>query len=517
MNNKPETINLYGPELNDYLVAIASYNRPKTLKNKTMNLLQKNNIDPKKVHIFVANNKEKKEYENTLDKNSYNKIIVGKKGIKNIRNFMPKYFKEGQKIFYIDDDIYKLFKAYNNDKGKVINKIDKNYDRKYNRLREENNLDEIIKQGFDEAKKRGYDNWGIYPIENPYFMKPTSKNPDDYISENLTYVIGCFNGVINNRKAEIRTVDDKEDYERSIKYYMKDGGILRLNNVCVRTYYYKEPGGMQVDRTKKRIHDSAVYLKNKYPELATLNTKKKSGFTEINLRDKNNIYRRNANNLNFSDDDNEISYKNADLKKMFLDASNEYTGKNNYKENDGKLGNNNRLDKDAVKKLIDILNKMAKYSSQSSNLNKNKNINNLTFNSNNNTNNTNNTNNNFNNTNNNSNNTNNNNNNTNNNTNNNNANMNNNKNNNNLILQHNNNNSKNNTNNNMNNINNEYYNNNKSNTKRNLSNKYINITGRIRSRKNNLKDNINLNTSYLKPVKLNRKKTFKLKKCNNSY
>ena len=152
MNNKPQTINLYGPELDNYLVAIASYNRPQTLKNKTMNLLQKNNIDPKKVHIFVANNKEKKEYENTLDKNSYNKIVVGKKGIKNIRNFMPKYFKEGQKIFYIDDDIYKLFKAYNNNEGKVIDGIDKNYDRKYNRLREENNLDKIIKEGFEQAK-----------------------------------------------------------------------------------------------------------------------------------------------------------------------------------------------------------------------------------------------------------------------------------------------------------------------------------------------------------------------------
>ena len=111
MNNKSRTINLYGPELNDYLVAIASYNRPETLKNKTMNLLEKNNIDPKKVHIFVANNKEKKEYENTLDKNSYNKIIVGKKGIKNIRNFMPKYFPEGKKIFYMDDDCYVFYEC----------------------------------------------------------------------------------------------------------------------------------------------------------------------------------------------------------------------------------------------------------------------------------------------------------------------------------------------------------------------------------------------------------------------
>ena len=31
------------------------------------------------------------------------------------------------------------------------------------------------------------------------------------------------------------------------------------------TRCYQEPGGMQVERTKKRIHDSAVYLTEKYP------------------------------------------------------------------------------------------------------------------------------------------------------------------------------------------------------------------------------------------------------------
>ena len=92
-------------------------------------------------------------------------------------------------------------------------------------------------------------------------------------------------GVINNRKAEIRTIDDKEDYERSIKYYLKDGGLLRFNNITCYTKCYKEPGGMQVERTHKRIHDSAVYLTKQYPNLCTLNTSKKSGYTEIRLRD----------------------------------------------------------------------------------------------------------------------------------------------------------------------------------------------------------------------------------------
>ena len=66
---------------------------------------------------------------------------------------------------------------------------------------------------------------------------------------------------------------------------MKLSKLLRFNNITCDTKCYKEPGGMQVERTKKRIHDSAVYLTKVYPKLCTLNTSKKSGFTEIRLRD----------------------------------------------------------------------------------------------------------------------------------------------------------------------------------------------------------------------------------------
>ena len=271
--------------LNDYVVAIPSYRRPQTLKNKSLRVLQEHKIDPNRIHIFVADKEQEKVYQDELPKGSYKKIIVGVPGIKNIRNFMPNYFKEGQKIFYMDDDIGQIFENFNN--NHVPKRLDKNtYDKKQNKLVKLKNLHKFIENAFALAKKKKMDNWGVYPVENPYFMKPTTRNSEDYTSTYLSYIIGFMTGVINNRKAEIRTIDDKEDYERSIKYYLKDGGVLRFNNVTCRTNCYKEPGGMQVERTKKRIHDSAVYLTKKYPNLCTLNTGKKSGFTEVRLRDK---------------------------------------------------------------------------------------------------------------------------------------------------------------------------------------------------------------------------------------
>ena len=70
-------------------------------------------------------------------------------------------------------------------------------------------------------------------------MKARTGDIRDYVSTNLCYIIGFMTGVINNRNAEIRTIDDKEDYERSIKYYLKDGGLLRFNNITCYTKCYK--------------------------------------------------------------------------------------------------------------------------------------------------------------------------------------------------------------------------------------------------------------------------------------
>ena len=267
--------------LEDYVVAIPSYKRPETLKTKTLKVLQDYNIDPKRIYIFVADNEQKDIYMKSLPRNSYNKLVIGKPGIKNIRNFMPKYFPEGKHIFYMDDDIYDVYETKNPNPASSPK-----YDKKQNRHVRLPSLHKLIKQGFKLSKKTGITNWGVYPVLNAYFMKPTSPNVNDYVGTKLCYIIGFMTGVINNRKAEIRTIDDKEDYERSIKYYLKDNGLLRFNNITAKTKCYKEPGGMQVERTKKRIHDSAVYLTKVYPELCSLNTSKKSGFTEIRLRDK---------------------------------------------------------------------------------------------------------------------------------------------------------------------------------------------------------------------------------------
>ena len=82
------------------------------LSNKTLALLKKYKISPKKIFIFVANKKEEKLYEENLDEGLYNKIVVGKKGITKQRIFISKYFPENN-TSSPDDDIEKVFELKN--------------------------------------------------------------------------------------------------------------------------------------------------------------------------------------------------------------------------------------------------------------------------------------------------------------------------------------------------------------------------------------------------------------------
>ena len=112
-----------------------------------------------------------------------------------------------------------------------------------------------------------------------------SKKPV-HISTDLKFIIGFLTGVINNRKAEIRTIGDKEDYEITIKYYLNDGGVIRFNNISCYTRCYKVPGGIQADRKVELSKKNADILIKRYPDLVSINNGRKSPFVEIKLKDK---------------------------------------------------------------------------------------------------------------------------------------------------------------------------------------------------------------------------------------
>ena len=153
-------------------------------------------------------------------------------------------------------------------------------------------LDTFLTEGFNVLKKSKHKLFGIYPVYNPFFctIKDTQNK---HISYNLKFIVGTLCGVINSRVSEMRNIEQKEDYERTIKYYLETGGVVRFNNITVETKYYKEPGGLQALglRSWAKENKSVKYLVKTYPDFCFVHKKKnidpktKKPWPEIQLRD----------------------------------------------------------------------------------------------------------------------------------------------------------------------------------------------------------------------------------------
>lgn len=243
--------------LSSYVVAVPTYNRPEEVTNKTLQTLKEGGVIKSRVYLFVANKQQEKLYEDSVPKTLYNKIVVGKLGIANQRNFIKHYFPENQYIVSMDDDVERL---------EVL---------KGDKLVQMKDLDGLFKEAYKILKKEKLYIWGIYPVRNAFFMK-------NEISTDLKFIIGVLRGFINRktRKLDVHVPLCKEDYEESILYYKMDGGVLRFNNITPKTKFNAK-GGLGQDRQKMN-RDAANYLKKKYPDIITI-FHRDNGMTEVKL------------------------------------------------------------------------------------------------------------------------------------------------------------------------------------------------------------------------------------------
>lgn len=248
----------------DYKVAIPSYKRAETLKEKTLSLLTRHSIDPEKVTIFVADEDEKQKYQQTLKDTPYNNIVVGIVGMGAIRRFIQNYYPEGTYVMNFDDDLSECMKKIDD---KTMVPVD-------------NLEEEVILKGFKACEEHSSYLFGVYAAANPMFMNLRT-------SVGLYYCIGSCWGLITRHDKELSvTLDDKEDFERTLQHYVKDGKVVRLDNITVKSKYYTEDGGMQVTRTTDRIYDSAVNLTERFPDLCTMYIRKTTQHAELRLKDK---------------------------------------------------------------------------------------------------------------------------------------------------------------------------------------------------------------------------------------
>ncbi len=241
-----------------YRIVIPSYKRAETIRKKTLNyLIDICNISTKIIDVFVANEKEYEDYK-YLEKLGIN-IVVGVRLLHKQRNYIQQYYDEGEFIMQFDDDIDAL-KIKKGNKTEVLT-----------------NLKQIIRIGFNECLKNRTKLFGVGAVDNHFFM-------DKKISTNLKLCVGaCFGIIIDHDKSLSLILEEKEDYERTIKHFLKFGAVVRLNMVATKTTYYTGAGGMVDDRTEEEQNKSALYLCATYPDLIKINPHRKSNYLELSI------------------------------------------------------------------------------------------------------------------------------------------------------------------------------------------------------------------------------------------
>lgn len=253
--------------------AIPSRARAETLVAKTLPLLRRLGVSPSSIKVFVAP-EELTTYRDLLAGEFgdwYGGIVVteGALGVGPNRNAILDHYEPGTRVISVDDDMRDLVVRAGEKALVSMTAVE---------------WGDLVEEAFAQCEAVASRIWGLYPVPNPFFMKPRLRYDLCYIAA------GLYGFVVDNTpESPLRvSLEDKEDFERSLQCYVADGALVRYEYVSWRTEGYHGKGGMQADglRTKERVRASTEELIRRFPGLVTLNDKKKSGWVEPRLRDR---------------------------------------------------------------------------------------------------------------------------------------------------------------------------------------------------------------------------------------
>lgn len=232
-------------------IAIPTYMRAHLISGLTLKYLREQEYPSSKITLFVASEVERDRYASSVPRNLYCQIVVGVLGLKEQRNFISLYYKENEVLIQLDDDV-KGFKMLNPEEGFLS----------------------LVQRGLVHMNEGGL--FGVMPCDDGRKMKARTTN-------HLTHIIGSF-FMIRNHKNLLLNITEKEDFERSILYFLRYNKVSRYQGAGVITKYTQTEGGLQASPRQTNMLEGMNYLINSYPGAIKRVTKAKGSDIILNWR-----------------------------------------------------------------------------------------------------------------------------------------------------------------------------------------------------------------------------------------
>lgn len=186
-------------------------------------MLQHNKLTDR-LYVFVATAAEKKLYRDNLPDFPVERIIIGAPGLAQVTRCICKYFPEGQRIVFMDDDLDQFFIMPK--KGRI--------------QKDSTILHKYLEDGFRTIDEHDLGSFTFSFMSNNFYL--TGKP----FKEFRPFILGgSFFCVRNDPKMITVDVGQSEDVLRSCRYFDRYGGTLVYWYAGFGTHYGKESGGMQ--------------------------------------------------------------------------------------------------------------------------------------------------------------------------------------------------------------------------------------------------------------------------------
>lgn len=201
----------------------------------TLRLLAERGLARDQVRLFVTPD-QLDAYRERTDPGLCAEVVPGAYGLAAQRAAIAAFYPEGTRLVQMDDDV-----------GDLRRRVD---DKTHEPIED---LASFMAWAFDTTEQAGAGMWGIYPVLNPKFMK-------DRTRAGLLFLLGQVWGVINSHDPELTVdLDQKEDYERTLRWWRRDGRVVRIENVAPKSRMYAA-GGMQAEDQpdRSKLNEAAV-------------------------------------------------------------------------------------------------------------------------------------------------------------------------------------------------------------------------------------------------------------------